>query len=241
MTAVDLVAAVLAVGAAALLQSLSGFGFALMAVPLMSLAVDVRLAVVTATLVSVATTLFNAVRERHEADRPLARTLIISSLAGMPFGFAAFVWLGQRELRIMLGSMVLIMTVLLVRGVVLSSESRRHEWASGWLSGFLAVSLSTNGPPLVFLLQGRSVAPAVFRGTISRVFLVSNLTTVTVFLLAGRIGRDALVVAAASAPVVVAAYAVGLSMRPRLDPERFRRLVLGLLFLSGAAAIFTAF
>lgn len=240
MTGVELAAAVLAVGAAAVVQSLSGFGFALMAVPLMSLAVDVRLAVVTGTLVSVATTLFNAVRERHEADRVLARTLIVSSVAGMPFGFAAFVLLGQRELKVMLGVMVLTMTFLLVRGTVLAAGSRRDEWASGWVSGFLAVSLSTNGPPLVFLLQGRNVAPAVFRGTISRVFLVSNLVSVTVFLAAGRIGGDALVVAAASAPVVIAAYAIGLRVRPRLDAERFRRLVLGLLFLSGAAALATA-
>jgi uncharacterized membrane protein YfcA len=240
VTELELAAAVLAVGAAALVQSLSGFGFALLAVPLMSLAVDVRLAVVTSTLVSVATTLFNAVRERHEADRVLARTLIVSSLAGMPFGFAAFILLGQRQLKIMLGVIVLVMTLVLVRGVVLSAGSRRQEWASGWLSGFLAVSLSTNGPPLVFLLQGRSVAPAVFRGTISRVFLVSNLTTVTVFLLAGRIGRDALVVVAASSPVVLAASVAGLRIRPRLDAERFRHLVLGLLFLSGAAALVTA-
>ncbi len=240
MTGIEIGAAVLAVGVAALVQSLSGFGFALMAVPLMSLAVDVRLAVVTGTLVSVATTLFNAVRERHEADRDLARTLIVSSVTGMPFGFAAFVLLGQRELKVMLGVMVLSMTVLLLRGTVLASGSRRDEWASGWTSGFLAVSLSTNGPPLVFLLQGRNVAPAVFRGTISRVFLVSNLATVTVFLLAGRIGGDAILVTAASAPVVVVAYAVGLRVRPRLDAERFRRLVLGLLFLSGAATLATA-
>jgi uncharacterized membrane protein YfcA len=80
----------------------------------------------------------------------------------------------------------------------------------------------------------------VFRGTISRVFLVSNLTTVTVFLLAGRIGRDALVVVAASSPVVLAASVAGLRIRPRLDAERFRHLVLGLLFLSGAAALVTA-
>lgn len=240
MTGIELTAAVAAVGVAALVQSLSGFGFALMAVPLMSLAIDVRLAVVTATLVSVGTTLYNAVRERQDADHRLARTLIISSVTGMPFGMAAFVLLGQRELKIMLGIMVLGMTFALLRGVVLSAAVRRHEWASGWLSGFLAVSLSTNGPPLVFLLQGRGVSPAVFRGTISRVFLVSNVTTVTLFLAAGRIGREAVTVALVSVPIVLAAYVVGFRIRPHLDADRFGRLVLGLLVLSGVAAIVTA-
>lgn len=240
MTLVEVLAVMAAMGIAALVQSLSGFGFALLAVPLMSLAVDVRLAVVVSTLVAMGTTLLHAWRERSSADRPTVRRLVLASVVGMPFGLAAFVWTSERTLKVALGIVVVVMTLLLLRGTTIPRESRASEWTLGAASGALATSLSTNGPPLVFLLQARGHTPEEFRGTISMVFAAVNTITLVMFIAARRLSGDALVLGMLVLPVVALATGAGYRLRRHVDGERFRALVLVLLVLSGASAIVTA-
>lgn len=229
-----------AIGVASLVQSLSGFGFALLAVPLTSLVVDVRLAVVVSTLVGMATTLVHAWNERSHCDARLARTLIVYSFAGMPFGFAAFLWVPVATMKMVLGVVVIVMSVVLVRGVVVAPDSRTAERVAGLASGVLATSLSTNGPPLVFVLQGRSLSPAQFRGTISRVFSVVNIVTVALFVAAGHVDGASLLIALVAVPVVAISTRIGYLLRPSIDAARFRAMVIVLLVASGISAIVTA-
>ncbi|MBU6317829.1 MAG: sulfite exporter TauE/SafE family protein, partial [Acidobacteria bacterium] len=76
MTAFELVAVAGAVFVAALVQVLSGFGFALLSVPLMTLAVDTREAVVISTLLGMGVTTWQAWHLREHAVKPLANRLI---------------------------------------------------------------------------------------------------------------------------------------------------------------------
>lgn len=240
MTAQQILGVVCAMGVAALVQSISGFGFSLLAVPLMSLAIDVHLAVVVSTIVALGTTFVHAWQERHEANLPTVRRLILASFVGMPFGFVAFLTFSQRSMKLGLGVVIVVITVMLVRGIAVPPESRRHEWALGMVSGALATSLSTNGPPLVFLLQARRLSPEAFRGTISSVFAVVNVATFIVFVSAGRVTVDSVVLGAIVVPGVVVATWIGYRIRPHVDAEKFRWMVLGLLAISGVSAVVTA-
>lgn len=240
MTWSQILGVIAAMGVASIVQSLSGFGFALMAVPLMSLSIDVRHAVVVSTIVATGTTCVHAWKERAHADEVLARRLVIASFAGMPVGLVAFIFVSQAVMKIALGIVVVVITVLLHRGVSIPADSRRHEWILGGASGVLATSLSTNGPPLVFLLQARGMTPAAFRGTISRVFAVVNFVTLGMFLAAGKVHEDSLILVLWVIPVVVVCTWVGYRLRPVLDAARFRAMVLALLMLTGISAIVTA-
>lgn len=240
MTFQQILGVITAMAVASVVQSLSGFGFALLAVPLMSLVIEVRQAVVVSTVIAMGTTVVHAWNEREEADRRLALRLTMASFVGMPFGLLAFVLVPQSALKVALGVVVIVITLLLVRGVALGPESTGHEWAMGIVSGALATSLSTNGPPLVFLLQARGMSPEGFRGTISRIFAVVNIVTLVMFLASGRIARESLVVCAWAVPAVLVFTWFGYLLRPHLDAARFRVLVLVLLTLSGASVIVTA-
>lgn len=240
MTPGQIIGVLAAMAIASIVQSLSGFGFALLAVPLMSLVIDVREAVVVSTMIAMGTTLVHAWNERHEADPVLSRRLTVGSFLGMPFGLLVFVTVPQSALKIGLGVVVITITVLLLRGVNLGPDATRQEWGLGFLSGVLATSLSTNGPPLVFVLQARRMSPEAFRGTISRVFAVVNVVTLGMFIAARRITGDSLVAGLCVVPVVLVFTWVGYQLRPRLNAPRFRLLVLTLLMLSGMSTIVTA-
>lgn len=239
MSAGDVAAVVVAVLVAAYAQSVTGFGFALLAVPAMVLAVDTRDAVVISTILGTVTSGVQAATTRRDADRDLASRLLLASAVGMPVGLIAFVGAPEAALRGVLGVVVLIATWVLWRGAAVPTGPRM-DWAMGAISGALNTSLSTNGPPLVFLLQARGLKPERFRATLYLVFTVMGLVTLAMFLVAGRVEADSAAVAAAALPASGVGLVAGVRTRRLLPAERFRVVVLGLLALSGLSALLGA-
>lgn len=225
----------------AVAQSIAGFGFALLSVPMMTLVIDPRQAVVISTLVAVFSTTFQAVNDRSHTEWLTVRRLTVSGYVGMPLGLAVFVVVSEGSLRFVLGVVVFLATVVLYRGFSIHSDDKKFDWGLGFLSGVLATSTSTNGPPLVFLMQARSMSPDVFRATINTVFAIANIGALTLFMVAGKIEARHLQGVLVAVPSLVVALRIGYAIRPRIDGERFRRLVLFLLMLSGLSVSISAF
>lgn len=221
-------------------QSISGFGFALISVPLMSLVVDPRTSVVVATFVGAVASTVQAVAERRHVEWSSARRLASASYLGMPFGLAAFVVFDERALRLTVGVAVLFALGTLVAGFRLPADRHRFDWFLGIFSGALATSTSTNGPPLVFVLQARGLAPEAFRATINVVFSAVNFGAIALFVSAGKVTSSGLAGAAVAIPVLGVAMTLGWAVRGRLDAAMFRVFVLSLLGVSGLSALVAA-
>jgi len=228
------------VGCAAFVQKISGFGFGLIVVPLLSLFLAPQDGVIIATLLAMYTTSAQAWTEREHCDTKVVHRVFIGACVGMPFGLVIFVLGSANQLRLVVGIVVIIAGALLARGLTLDHASRRDEFVLGAVSGVLNTSVSTNGPPLVFLFQARGYEPSVFRGTISRVFVYSNIVSLALFVGAGKVRHDAAIAALVSVPVVLVLQWMGARVAPHVHGERFRRLVLGLMFASGVSAIVAA-
>ena len=132
---------------------------------------------------------------------------------------------------LLLGISVLGAVVLLIRRINLRHVGPALDVGAGFLSGVLNTSLSTNGPPLVFVLQGRHLEPPAFRGTISQVFALSNVVGLTLFVV-GLVAVLAFSRAAALLGPARAAFFAALvpGARPLLeslkgDPRQFVPLV----------------
>jgi uncharacterized membrane protein YfcA len=222
-------------------QTLSGFGFSLLAVPLMTLVVSPRDAVVVATIIGSVSTTSQALIDRKHVDRSIAKRLIMASYAGMPFGLLAFIFVSETGLRLVLGVVVVSAAILLLRGFRLREESHHFDWFLGMVSGFLSTSTSTNGPPLVFLMQARRLDPSTFRATINTVFAVVNLGALALFASAGKINSSNLSGVAVALPALGCAIVIGYSVRRHVTQERFNRLVITLLFLSAISVVVSAF
>ena len=230
----------LVVGCAAFVQKISGFGFGLIVVPVLSLFLAPREGVIISTLLAMYTTAAQAWTERAHCDTAVANRVFLGACAGMPIGLVIFLTGSANQLRLAVGVVVIVAGVLLARGFALDHASRRDEFVLGAVSGVLNTSVSTNGPPIVFLFQARGYAPEAFRGTISRVFVYSNVVSLALFISAGRVRHEAALAALASVPVVLIMQWLGSVAAPHVHGERFRKLVLGLMFASGVSAIVAA-
>jgi hypothetical protein len=237
VTSSELLFLILAVLFAGFVQILAGFGFALLSVPLMALAIPTQEAVVISTVLGLVSSGVQTVKGIGDADWTLVRRMTIAAFAGIPVGFVLYETLSADTLRLLLGIGVLIAVYLLIRGVDFIGKGSIVEWSAGFVSGALASSLSTNGPPLVFALQGRRLPIAVFRSTINAIFVISGAATAIVFAVAGDFDRRVGLGIAAALPALVVGVLAGFRVRPLFDEERARQLVLGLLALAGVSAL----
>jgi hypothetical protein len=240
MTTIELVVVASAVFCASFVQVLAGFGFGLLAVPVMTLAISPREAVIVSTLVSITVTSWQAWHLRRDCVRVLSRRMTAAAYVAMPLGLWIFVAVDEDTLKVVLGCAILVSVVLLARGLNLHHVGPGLDIVAGLISGVLNTSVSTNGPPLVFTLQARQLAPAQFRATIARVFAWSAVVALALFIAAGKVTREGLVAAAFALPAMWLGQGVGYPLRKHFHADRFRWLVLVLLTLAAASAIVSA-
>jgi uncharacterized membrane protein YfcA len=172
----------------AVLQSLSGFGFALLSAPLLAATIGgaeaVSTIIITGTVCDVA-----ILAMRRSVPRPVARevwALACWSVPGMLAGAWLLAWLPASGLQIFVACVVIGAVVLRLRsrerGVVV-----RPVWAvpAGLLSGALSTSTSLGGPPSVYYLVHRDLKPHAMRDTLVTVSLVRLPLSVASLALAG--------------------------------------------------------
>jgi uncharacterized membrane protein YfcA len=220
---------------AAFAQSVSGFGSALVAVPLLSVLAGPRAAVVTITALSIAMTALATARERRHVQWRVAGTLAATGLIGMPVGLLLLTSLGPRPLTLLIAALVLVVTVMLASGW----SAQPGPWArrsAGVLSGAMLTSTGMNGPPLVITLHALRLRADAFRATLQAVFCVQDVAAVAGFVAVGQLNRTVLVAVAAGLPGLPMGWLLGDRVFTRIDQHVFRRVVLGMLVVSAVAA-----
>jgi uncharacterized membrane protein YfcA len=240
MTTAQLIVVAIAIFVAAFMQVLSGFGFALLSMPIMTLALPVSQAVVVSTLLGCLSTSWQAWHLRENAVRPLVKRLSLAAFVGMPLGLVILNVVADTTLKLILGCAVLTATALLIARINLKNVGPGLDIGVGFVSGVLNTSLSTNGPPLVFGLQARHLEADEFRATISMVFAFSNIVGIALFALDGKFTVDGMKAALIALPAWFIGQALAWPIRKHFHGERFRTLVLSMLFIAGVSTIFFA-
>ncbi|MGE0879329.1 MAG: sulfite exporter TauE/SafE family protein [Acidimicrobiia bacterium] len=233
--AVTWVAACFFVGA--FVQAVSGFGFALIAVPLLTLALSPRDAVVAQTIAGSVLSFAMAWQLRAHVDRPAVVRTLPAMFAGMPVGLVVGDLVGDRALRVAVGLAVLAATVTIAKGVKARHASSALDRMAGLTSGVLSTSTGTNGPPLVVALSAREVDPNAFRATLTALFALANVVALPLFALNGNMTARAAAVALIGAVPMVAGRLAGEGVFRRLPVARFRHLVLLMLTAAGVVAL----
>lgn len=209
-------------------QAVTGFGFALVAVPLLAVVVDPVTAVVATTVASLVLTTFAAWRERGCVERPVAVRVTLAGLAGLPLGLLLLAGLDPRVLTVAIAIGLLLLVVLLAVRVRVPPTAAVGGGA-GLLSGVLLAATGMNGPPVVVALQALDLSPRRFRATLQAIFCVQDLLAVAGFAALGTVGPPVAAAVAGAAVGVPAGWWLGDRLFGLLPAERFRQLVLTML------------
>lgn len=232
-----------AVAAGAALQSATGFGFSIVAAPIVFAVVEpeqaVGLLIVLGALVNVLT--LATERRRPEPALRESAVLLAFALPGAVAGVALLRALEPVALQIAVSA-----------GVVATLAARRlapsrpaPAWAgpiAGLAAGALTTSTTTAGPPLIIYLLGRRLDPARMRDTLSVCLLGLSVVGVAALAVTGTSGAvpDAALVALL-VPVVIAGHLAGRPLfAALLRSGRYEAVLTGVLLTSVVAGLLVA-
>lgn len=224
------------VAVASTVQGIVGFGFALLVAPATAALVDPRGAVVVVTVLGSIIPAGMAWTNRARIVREPATRISVGVILGTPLGLVLLLRLPTRGLKLSIAIAVLASVVVIWRGAGLSI-GRRAEVGIGVISGALATSTGTNGPPVVLALQARRLDPDAFRATSAVCIVIADAITVALLAVTGQLHLRLLALCAFGVPAVLVGWWVGFRVRQHIPPEHFRSAVLGLLAVSAVVAI----
>jgi uncharacterized protein len=237
VVAATLLAAFLIVLVAALAQAVTGFGFALVAVPLLALATDPRTAVVAAGLAGLGATGLALVRERAHVQWRTTGWLLGCASAGLPVGLIVLRLAPERILTALIAVCVLACTLLVWRRGRLRRPGPVTVGAVGVLVGVLSTSTGTTGPPLVAAFQAMGYDARTFRATLAAVFSGTGVVSVAGFLAVGLVDARVTWLGLVGLPAVGLGWFLGDRLFARIDAVRFRRVILVALLATAAVTL----
>lgn len=222
------------------LNSFVGFGFALITVPLMAVAVGPSEAVVLSAVYGLLSNGAVAIRHRRDTDVPVVRRLVAGSVPGMVLGLAVLITVPAAPLQAAISVSVLVSVVVLARGWVIVDPHPGVDVAAGFVSGVLNTSVGVSGPPVIMDLHGRSLGKGPFRASLVVFFAATGLVAIALFAVAGRLDATLLLASVLALPAWPVGSLLGGWAHRRFSEERFRTLVLWMLVLTALLTLASA-
>ena len=217
-------------------RGFSGFGSALIFMPLASSIADPRLVAALLLIidfVAAAPLLPNA---WHKADRKATAIMVAGALIGVPIGTYLLTRLEPVTTRWIISVFVFALLLLLLSGW----RYRGKDHASiavgiGGLSGFCSGLAQTGGPPIVGYWLGRPIPSVIARANIVLFFGASDFFSAVSYAATGLITLDAIKFALVVGPVYAGGVWFGASLFGRASETVFRAICYALI---AAAVIF---
>ena len=224
---------------ATLIRSAIGFGEALIAVPLLALRLEIRVAAPLAVLVSITVAAIIVAQDWREVHVRSAGWLVLATLAGIPLGLWLLTRADGRVVKAGLALVILAFAIYsLSRRASFRLERDRLSWlfGCGLCAGVLGGAYGMNGPPLVIYGSLRNWSAAHFRATLQAYFLRERDWNGGI--LAGRalVSRGHLLLSPLISGILLA-IVLGRAINRRLEGRSFLRYVHGGLIATSLALL----
>ena len=211
---------------AGLARGFSGFGAALIFVPVASAAVGPLLAAPILLVIDGFGSLPMLPWAWRHAERGTSLVLALGAVLGVPLGMLALTGMEPMALRWGISLTILGLVVLLASGW---RYGGRPHWvvtvAVGSVSGFLNGAAQIGGPPVVAYLLGRAAASAQdLRANIVLYFAYASVWSALLFFATGLLGMRVVMLSLVIGPGYVAGTILGMRMFGLASQETFRRI-----------------
>ncbi|MQL53682.1 TSUP family transporter [Desulfofundulus thermobenzoicus] len=229
--------AALAVTLATILQAITGFGTALVLVPLLVLVYDAHTAVIMTMFISICSSVALTGRVYKSILKPVLRNLFLGSIAGIPLGAFVFLHFDVMRLKIAIALVTMVFALALILGwIPRRTAGFWAEAATGACGGFLAASVGMPGPPVVLFLNHQDVPKEQFRATTTAYgILVYPIGLILLWFLQ-VLEKQIIWMVLSLLPFILLGQVLGCGIFPRVSQGLFQR---GVPLLVMAIALYT--
>lgn len=221
---------------ASLVQSLSGFGFALIIMPLATLIIGLQTAAPMVALTALTVYSINLVRYRRAINVGEVLRLGIASAFGVPLGIWVLMNMDETLVKQVMGAILIAYAAYaLARPPTSSMPSRYWVYPAGFLAGCLSGAYNAPGPPVIIYGSLRQWHRDEFRAVLQAIFFVNGALVVSSHLIAHRVTAEVLTYSLCAVPGLILGILMGSRLDRLADRNRFRIMVISLIGVMGIA------
>jgi uncharacterized membrane protein YfcA len=217
---------------ASIARGFSGFGAALIFMPLASTVVAPQMAAALLLLIDLVAVQF-AFTAYNKANRKAVALMAVGSMLTVPLGTYALTQLDAVTTRWIISAFVAALLTLLISGW--RYHGKAHPLATigvGGTAGFCSGLAQTGGPPVVAYWLGQPIEAAIARANIMLYFGISSVFSFTSYLIGGILTLDSVKLALLVGPVYGLGLYIGARMFGVASETLFRRICYSLIALA---------
>jgi uncharacterized membrane protein YfcA len=223
---------------AGFLRGFTGFGFALAAVPVITLFVEPAAVVPAIPIVAMAAGAEQLRRAWKSANWHALRRLLIGAILGTPPGVIALAYLPADAMRVMIGLVLFFAVLALWRGYRFKQRPPTHaQLGIGFASGLLNGATAMGGPPVILFFLASPEGVAIGRASLLVYFFFVSAWSILSQSLAGLIDLKVVVLALLMIPVMAVGNVIGDRLFNRTKAATYRNVALGFLLSIAVLAI----
>lgn len=234
---------ILGAALAGFIQGLTGFGFALTAMSLWAWTLEPRLAAALAVFGGMTGQIIAAIRVRRGWDFKRLLPFIVGGLAGLPLGVLLLPRLDVPLFKGLLGLFIVVACPLMffaARLPRITRGGRIGDAASGAVGGLMSGIGGFAGVAPTLWCTLRGFGKDEQRSIIQNFNLAMLSVTFASYLATGLVSAQSAALFAVVVPAMIIPSLLGARVYLGMSETAFRRVVLGLLTLSGAAMLVSA-
>jgi uncharacterized membrane protein YfcA len=222
-------------------MSITGFGFALIAAPMLLFFLEPKAVVITIIIIGPTLAILILRESWNHLRLKQLLLLAIGSILGVPIGAYILSNTPSTLLKPVIAALVVIFAVPLALGYSHRFKEEKIIFSiSGFISGILASSASLAGPPVVLLLLNQGWEKESLRATLAAYFLFTGMITLTALSIARVLSSEFVLSAFTYLPAAFFGFFLGRKVIPYLKAEVFRRIAAIIVIMAALVGVLTS-
>ena len=239
ITAWSIIALSLIIFIASVVRGFTGFGLALVAVPLIQFFMPVT---DTAVFIAMINVIFSLLYFRKSKEivknQPLGAMALWTGI-GVAAGTVILKFVNPAYIQLIWGLLIIFIVISLVRGLKLKIRSERTALTfSGLFGGLLAGATGITGPPVAIILSSRKTPKEKFNAIISIFILFAVSYALLFYLITGLIRKEVILLALCSIPALLAGLYTGDRLVSHISQKTFTTVVYIVLVIMGFITLY---
>lgn len=242
ITLIQIILCALVILSAAFIKGMTGFGFALLAIPFLSLLFPMQVLVPAMSLFNLVTSLVILFKLQERVKAYYFIPMFFASLLGIPLGVYALAYVSSDTLRLITGILVVVFSIQMMGKVKLAKRFIKMPIVfAGFVSGMLNGAISVGGPPLVIAMNRKGYTKNDFRGIFAWFSTFSSFFTTAAFFMKGMIETESVNLALFCLPILFFGSHLGSKFSDKIEPEKFRKIVIAINIVTGSFIVVSSF
>ncbi len=225
----------------AVLQGVTGFGYSLIALPLLVLLLPPSIVTPFLILSSIAINIVLIYNLRTSINYKIISPLIFPAIAGTPLGIILLSAVPPYIIKFAAGIIIFFTALFLMRNYKFELKNKfLSNLIVGFSSGILNGSTSMSGPPIILLFAANNEKKDSLKGNFALFAVITNIIAIAGFILTGGINEYILKISLINLPALLGGTYLGILLAKSINEEAFRKMVLVFIMFTALFAVISS-